>query len=290
MPRRTTYTAAIVTLAILAGYSIVRADSPYSRGTNAPVVFSGYLTASGAPLSGSHDVSMNLWQAADTSVAGNRVCQGSTQTPNVEAGNFKLQLDPTCVDALSRFTQLWYELVVDGTAFPLEQIGSAPFAMRSMTEPSNGSRLVRSRTRLYGADGYRGDTTFGDIEDTQRNESCWPSHTLEGGVQLTRCLPSNINSNQFNTTGYAQDVACTPYPPPTSTLRYFLDGGTYAYVSDIDAAGNVTAIYPATEVVTHAMVPMGGGCGILNNYVVSAFTLGAAIPLTGFVQMQTVTE
>jgi hypothetical protein len=29
---------------------------------------------------------------------------------------------------------------------------------------------------------------------------------------------------------------------------------------------------------------------IMNNYTVSAFTLGAAVPLTSFVQMQTVTE
>jgi len=38
------------------------------------------------------------------------------------------------------------------------------------------------------------------------------------------------------------------------------------------------------------MVPMGGGCGTLNRYSVSAYTLGAAIPLTEFVEMQTVTE
>jgi hypothetical protein len=38
------------------------------------------------------------------------------------------------------------------------------------------------------------------------------------------------------------------------------------------------------------MIPMGGGCGIMNHYSVSAFTLGASVPLTEFVEMQTVTE
>src|SRR5689334_18758084 len=111
MPRRTSFTAAIAIAAILAGYSIGRADSPYAVGKNAPVIFSGYLTSSGSPLTGSHDVSMNLWKDADTSVPSNRVCQGSTQSVNVDAGSFKLQVDSTCIDAFSRLTQVWYELV-----------------------------------------------------------------------------------------------------------------------------------------------------------------------------------
>jgi len=290
MPRRTTYTAMITTFAILAAYSVGRADSPYPTATNAPVVFSGYLTSSGTPLSGSHEISMNLWQANDTSASSNRMCQGSTQTVAVNAGTFKLQLDASCVDAFSRVTQVWYELVVDGTTFPLEQIGSVPFALRSMTGPSNGTRLVRQRTVTYGADGFRGDVTFGDVQDTQRNETCSQAPTFEGGVKKSRCLPLAVGGQQFDTTGFAQDVACTPYPPPSATLRYYSGDPRIAYVYDSDASGNVTAMYPATEQITQAMVPMGGGCGILNHYSVGAYTLGAAIPLTEFVEMQTVTE
>ena len=290
MLRRTTYTAVIATFAILAGYSVVRADSPYPTATNAPVVFSGFLTSSGTPLTGSHEVSMNLWQANDTSVSSNRVCQGSTQTVDVNAGSFKLQLDASCVDAFSRVTHVWYELVVDGTAFPLEQIGSVPFALRSMTGSSNGTRLVRQRTVTYGADGFRGDVTFGEIKDTLRNEACAQVPTFEGGVKKWRCLPTAVGGQQFDTTGFAQDVACTPYPPPTATLRYYGADQPFAYVYDIDASGNLTALYPATVQLTKAMVPLGGGCGILNHYSIGAFTLGAAIPLTEFVEMQTVTE
>lgn len=140
-------------------------------------------------------------------------------------------------------------------------------------------------------DGYRGDVTFGAVTDTQRSEPCSPTATFEGGVQMMRCLPASISGTQWDTTGLAQDVACTPYPPPTSTLRYYGYGGTaYSYASATDASGNVTAIYSATTQVTHGMVPMGGGCGILNNYVIVAYTLGAAIPLTEFVEMKTVTE
>jgi hypothetical protein len=90
----------------------------------------------------------------------------------------------------------------------------------------------------------------------------------------------------------AQDTACTPYPPPSSTLRYYINGyNPFPYVADTDASGNVTAIYPATFQLTHATQSLGGtGCSILNQNNVYAYTLGAAVPLTEFVEMQTITE
>jgi len=92
--------------------------------------------------------------------------------------------------------------------------------------------------------------------------------------------------------GTSGHTACTPYPPPSSTLRYYINGANpFPYVSDTDASGNVTAIYPATFQLTHATQSLGGtGCSILNQANVFAYTLGAAVPLTDFVEMQTITE
>src|SRR4029079_19712046 len=88
--RRTPWAVAIVVASITAGYTIVRADSPYPKGKMAPVIFSGSLNSNGSPLTVSHQIALNLWQANDTSDSANRVCQGTTQTLDVASGNFQL--------------------------------------------------------------------------------------------------------------------------------------------------------------------------------------------------------
>jgi hypothetical protein len=293
MPRRTHYTAAIAVVAILAGYSIGRADSPYPKGASAPVIFTGYLSTAGAPVSGSHDISMNLWQATDTSVASNRVCQGSIQSLDVNAGTFKLTLDAACVDAFSRYTQVWYQLVVDGTAFPLEQIGSVPFAARAGQGYANGSRLAQSRDVIYGDDGLRGDPSK-VIKDTARDEQCSPLKTSEG---IVRCLPSGESSKPFDPYGLFLDSSCTQPAPSAGTKYYSHNNGSPGpqverYLVDLDDTGNVTAIHQATgKALSLYIRDFSSACQYYYGTGVNfQYTVGAAIPLTDFVQVQTVTE
>jgi hypothetical protein len=304
--RRTTWIAAVAGAGVVFGYSVGRASSSFPSQQNAPVIFSGQVSSAGTPLSGTHQLAMNLWGATDTSVASNRVCQGTTQDVAVDNGNFQLPLDPTCVSALSQHTQIWHQLVVDGTVFPLQQIGSVPYALRSMQEPSNGTRLVTRRTVLYGEDGFRGPATYGastwggpTLTDTLRNEECAPTKTSSGGVQALHCLPPVILMGPGDVVDpyIFSDSACTtPYPPSTPTLRYAVGGccNPFPYAADLDAADAVTVVYPITSHTTGSAyvksasppfcVPYPG------TYVVWQYTLGAAIPLTDFVRMETVTE
>jgi hypothetical protein len=293
MLRRTTCIAAIATVAIMAAYSIGRADSPYPKGKGAPVIFSGYLTSSGSPLSGSHQVAMNLWQANDTSVSSNRVCQGTPRTVDVSAGNFKLELDAGCVDAFSRFTQIWYELVADGTSFPLEQVGSVPFASQSAREFSNGSRLVQSRAIIYGDDGLRGDPGKA-IQDTLRSEQCTPTKT-SGGV--VRCMPTGETSKPFDPYGLFLDAACSQ-PAPTTGMRYYSHNNgspgpqVEPYVIELDADGAVATLYAATGKTLGLYIrDVSNACQYFYGTGVNfQYVMGTQIPLTDFVQVQTITE
>src|SRR5262245_57684319 len=135
--RKMIFSFSLGALAVAAGYSISRADSPFPNGQAPPVLFSGYLSSSGTPLSGSHQISLNLWSSADTSTSSNQICQGTTQVVDVNAGNFQIQVDAACTSVFSRYTQVWNQLVVDGTAFPLQQVGATPYAARTASDFSN---------------------------------------------------------------------------------------------------------------------------------------------------------
>lgn len=302
---RKTWIAALAAAGVLLGYSIGRAGSTLPGTQNAPVTFSGNVSSSGTPLTGTHQVAMNLWKATDTSVTSNEACQGTTQNVAFDNGSFQLQLDPTCTSALSMSTQLWDQLVVDGTAFPLQQVGSVPYALRSMQDPSNGTRLAIQSTRLYGEDGFRGFASYGStITDTLRNETCSPGLTSSGGVQAQRCLPGvAVGPGDADMTTYTlySDSGCTTPWPTDPQLRYFAGSSPALYVGDADAAGAVTAIYAAVaQVGTPYAIqrdPSNGAivCAPYPPYqnttpTITQFTVGAAIPLTDFVQMQWVTE
>jgi hypothetical protein len=262
----------------------------------APVIFSGSLNSNGNPMTGQHQIALNLWQANDTSSSTNRVCQGATQTIDVAAGNFQLTVGDTCVEAFARHTQLFYELVVDGTPFPLQQIGSMPFAVRTARDYTSGTRLTQPRSvRLYGDDGLRGDPAL-PLTDTGRGESCLGTGTTEG---FQRCLPATEPNNTFNAYGMFMDSNCSQ-PAPLTGMRYVTFGMSspgpppYYYVKDVDSSGNVAAIYSATPLGINLYVnAQVGGC---QKYTPPTFgpivqyTVGAEIPLTEFVRLETVTE
>jgi len=295
--RRTSWAVAGVIVSITAGYSIVRADSPYPKGKMAPVIFSGSLSSNGTPMTGQHQIAINLWQANDTSSSANRVCQGTAQTIDVVAGNFQLTVDDTCVEAFAQYTQLFHELVVDGTPFPLQQIGSMPFAVRSARDYTSGTRLTQPRSvRLYGDDGLRGDPAL-PLTDTKRGEACSGALTSEG---FQRCMPAwEPNTVALDAYGTFLDNSCTE-PAPLTGMKYYVHGSVFPpppdfhYLVDLDSSSAVTAIYPATpKGISLYVHGAGSTCqaftpppyGPLIQY-----TVGAAIPLTEFVRVETVTE
>ena len=301
--RRASFTSATAAVAILGFYSVVHADTPFPGVGEPPMFFSGQVASSGAPLTGTHSLAMNLWRAPSTGNAQDRVCEGSTQSVDFDAGSFELMIDTACADVFSRYTQVWYELVVDGTAFPLEQVGSVPFAKRSMNAPAAGSRLSTHKTMTYGADGYRGPPVYSVIRDDARNENCFVTDTDEGGTRRLRCLPAGFGwirfGEEFDTSIYFLDGACSQ-SLPTDGYRYARTNGgpdapqSYDYVVTHDGSRTVlTAIWEATSEVIPVFM-MGGGfplsCVPFNTGFVRQYTVGAEVPFTEFVEMQDLAE
>ena len=153
--------------------------------TPAPtIVFSGTPATGTGLASGAHQIGLNLWRSADPSVAANQVCSGGAQSVTVTTGAFQVPLSTECVAALTRYSQVWYQLVMDGTSFPLVQIGAVPFAARSTQENGDAARLKTSRKSRYGEDGFH-STATGGLTDTTRNEECGFTNTNEGGIPLS---------------------------------------------------------------------------------------------------------
>jgi hypothetical protein len=291
--------AGLMASAILVGYSAVgagSASSPFPAGQDPPVIYSGHLSAGGTPLSGTHVMAIHLWSATDTSVAANQLCHGADQSIEVVDGNFQIQLDVACVEVFSRRRQLWYQVVVDGAALPMQQVGSVPFALHSMQSGLDGARLAQTRTVTHGADGYRTPITYGGLVDTGRNESCSAWQTLEGGALLTRCLPEAagmwdqyFDGSLLAQQGWYPDSQCLrTYDQPG--MRFYINGLNPNYAVDKDASGAITAIYTATSVTTTPYIISNGQCIADFGYTIYGYTLGPAIPFSDFVQMTTVTE
>src|SRR5687768_13478204 len=123
---------------------------------------------------------------------------------------------------------------------------------------------------------------------------------MEGGVERERCLPSaagGVDETPLSSVAaFYSDATCTQTFPLSGT-RYVLTssqstGLPTAYFKDVDASGNITAIYPATHTTTYAYQKSVYGCTMWQggSQVMHWYTLGAAIPMTEFVELTTVTQ
>lgn len=270
------------------GYSLLHAFALPLTAQLPPVTFSGTLEQAGVPLGGTHDIAFELWRDPDTSVAANRTCQIPAQTIDVAAGLFELPLDTTCATALRTRNQVWYRLTVDGTVFPLVQVGAAPVALRSARDEQDGTRLLARRRYQTSADGAR--IPIGDVRpfDSQRNEECAPTPTTESGVARTRCLPSSVFNSPPPQAPPFLDAACTQAP----SGRYFSLGGPPSPLPSylIDPFNADTRLYPllGTQIVPVYIQSGPGRCD--GPLAVSELLIGPQIPLGDFVEMQEVVE
>jgi hypothetical protein len=281
-------------LLIIAGYSIVRAGSEPTYG-EPPLLFSGMLSDAAGPLSGSHQIALSLWKSSDTSTASNLVCQGSAAAVDVNAGNFQVPLDATCAAAFAQYRQIFYQVTVDGTAFPAQQVGGVPFALHSLSDPIEGSRLVPQKTFQYGDDGYRGPLSYSSFFDKGRNEACNLGQTYESGQTVTRCTPNGAIVDPVPVTGlngfpviYSDPGCTTPFPDG----RYYWGTG-YTYRFDLypNAPGGITAAHamtaegPFDAYYMASNFPNPPSCTREPNQIYRSTDVGD-VPLTDFVRLQ----
>ncbi|HWZ89581.1 MAG TPA: hypothetical protein VNW92_12045 [Polyangiaceae bacterium] len=172
------------------------------------VAYSGYLEDSGAPITGTRSVGLNIWTSNTTADVTNRVCQQAPVSTAVDTGWFTVALGSDCVAALRAYPALFLEFVVGSTTFPLQPIGAVPYALRAL-EYNSGSRL--RRIVIQATDGAKQDDPT-RWWDTMRQEEC----TFKNGGIATGtaklCLPallSGLTSGGCPGNGSFSDVTCT---------------------------------------------------------------------------------
>ncbi len=90
-----------------------------------PLYYSGFLTdATGKPLTGKRFIGVVLWDAA---TGGKQKCTTVPTAMNLKLGRFRLSLDKTCVAVIQDISDLWVEVVVDGTSMGRTKIGAVPY-------------------------------------------------------------------------------------------------------------------------------------------------------------------
>lgn len=122
---------ALAAVALLGTLAYLGARARAAEPTTVPVVFSGYLNNpnDGAPLTGRHDVAFELWDDATATDSAFHVCSMAPMPTDLAVdGLFQLPLSTECQAAFASHPAVWYQITVDGTAFPRVPVGAVPFA------------------------------------------------------------------------------------------------------------------------------------------------------------------
>lgn len=115
-------------LLLALGYRVGRARADGIPRTT-PLLYGGFLEEGGAPVTGTRDITLRLWDAAS---GGLLACAETTAaaTP-VTAGEWRVAIDASCVEAVRRSPDLWVETLVGGTSFGRTKIGAVPYAVEA---------------------------------------------------------------------------------------------------------------------------------------------------------------
>ena len=90
-----------------------------------PLFYSGFLTdKAGKPLTGKKFIGVVLWDAA---TSGKQKCTTVPTAMNLVQGRFRLALNKSCVAIIQDNSELWVEVVVDGTSMGRTKIGAVPY-------------------------------------------------------------------------------------------------------------------------------------------------------------------
>jgi len=109
------------------------------------LTYSGTLTdTAGAPISGSRNLQVQLWdQATDGMVK----CSVGPAAINLVAGAFKVALPAACATAVHASPDLWAEVIANGESLGRAKLGAVPYAVEAETASQAAGALA---TRLAG--------------------------------------------------------------------------------------------------------------------------------------------
>jgi hypothetical protein len=92
------------------------------------LVYSGVLEdANGAPITGSKEIRLDLYEAA---TAGTVQCT-VTQTVALAGGHFQIPLPDTCTQAVQARPDLWIQVTVGGESLGRTKLGAVPYAVEA---------------------------------------------------------------------------------------------------------------------------------------------------------------
>jgi hypothetical protein len=127
------------------GYVAGRADSTGVPATQA-LTYSGVLTdAAGAPLSGTKNVQVALWDAPTGGTAPRCTVMASV---TLGAGTFQVILPDACTTAVHQTPDLYVEVSVDGAGLGRTKFGAVPFALEADTASNAAGPLAQQITDI----------------------------------------------------------------------------------------------------------------------------------------------
>jgi hypothetical protein len=114
------------------GYNQMRARAdgiPAMR----PLTYAGTLEEGGAPVNGSRNIRLTIWDMAAGGGSTNMRCVTTTATPTpVTNGRFQIVLDEACAPAVRSTPDLWLEIEVNGaTIGGRTKLSAVPFAIEA---------------------------------------------------------------------------------------------------------------------------------------------------------------
>jgi hypothetical protein len=145
--RRELLGAALVGTGLLLGAFGVRQTLAVGIPAQAALSYSGLLQdADGQPLSGEHVIELELWNVANG--AGEALCSTAGVSTALSNGRFSVPLPEECAATVQTHADLWFEVIVDGTALGRNKIGAVPYAVEANRASVAGGALEASLAAL----------------------------------------------------------------------------------------------------------------------------------------------
>ena len=99
-----------------------------------PLSYSGIIgNSTGGVATGNKKIGVSLWTSQ---TGGTKACATLAKAITLVSGRFRLTLDTSCLAAISKYPDLWSEVIVDGISTGRRKVGAVPYAMQAKNSQS----------------------------------------------------------------------------------------------------------------------------------------------------------
>jgi hypothetical protein len=205
-----------------------------------PLYYSGTLTENGIPVSGTRAITIYLWLNASPTTGETALCTTIVTGTPVISGRFRIALDGGCKGAINSNSNIYVEVVDNGTSLGRSPVGALPYAVEAdhAVNATNATNATTAATA--NAAGGTLATTLSGLQTSQSNVvDLTTSQTIAGAKTFATLTVSGNASvaNSFSVGGVASvgfhvSSNCTYLTNGTSrctcgTNEVALSGGGY---------------------------------------------------------------